>query len=102
MPSFTRYVLAPFESTPGPDAGPGVGSSFAELAGRVVAVIDRMRQELFLTFGPELADLRVSLDHGVPELFLVVAEHLLLFDFLDVDVLDRFAVIVELDRATRG
>src|SRR4051812_41802664 len=38
----------------------------AILAGRIVAVIDRMRQELLLTLGPELADLRISLDHRVP------------------------------------
>src|ERR1017187_7328225 len=77
-------------------------SLFAELAGREVAVVNRLREELLLAVGPELADLRIGLDHGVPELVLVVAEHLLLLDLLDVDVLDRVAHVVEFDRTTRS
>src|SRR5262249_44265582 len=79
---------------------PGGFTLLAELAGREVAIIDRLRQEPVLSVGPELTDLRIGLDYGVPELVLVVTEHLLLLDLLDVDVLDRVAVFVELDRST--
>src|SRR6185312_3568252 len=88
--------------TPEPLVGaPAPCRLFAELAGRIVAVIDRMRQELLLALGPELVDLRIGLDHDVPQLRLVVAEHLLLLDLLDVDVLDRVTHVVEFDRAAR-
>ena len=43
----------------------------AELAGRIVAAVDRRRQELVLLELPELIDVRIGLDDGVPELFLV-------------------------------
>src|ERR1700688_3027888 len=87
---------------PGPQRGaPAFCGLLAVLAGRKVAVIDRLGEELLLAVGPELADLRIGLDHGVPELVLVVAEHLLLLDFFDVDVLDRVTHVVEFDRPAR-
>jgi hypothetical protein len=39
-----------------------------------VATIDRLRQERCLVVGPELTDMRIDLDDGVPQLVLVVAE----------------------------
>src|SRR5215469_9766023 len=69
----------------------------AEFAGRVVAAVDRRLEELLLVELPELADVRIGLDDGVPELLLVVAEHLLLLDLLDVDVLHRVAHLVDAD-----
>src|SRR4029078_7581593 len=82
--------------------GPGVRLLFAELAGREVLVVDGLRQELFFSVGPELIDIRIGLDDRVPELVLVVAEHLLLLDFLDVDVLNRVAHVVERHRPARS
>src|SRR5690242_1543920 len=66
-------------------ARPPVFTLLAELAGRIVAAVHRRLQELVLLELTELADVRISLDDRVPELFLVVAEHLLLLDLLDVD-----------------
>src|SRR5262249_13972194 len=71
----------------------------AMLARREVPAVDRRRQELFLVELPELVDVRISLDNRVPELLLVVAEHLLLLDFLDVDVLHRVTHLVDTYRA---
>src|SRR5947207_1755926 len=76
-------------------------TSFAIFARREVAAVDRLLEERLLAVGPELADVRIGLDHRVPELVLVVAEQLLLLDLLDVDVLDRVAHVVEADRAAR-
>src|SRR3569832_1865898 len=75
--------------SPGPRPALATMTSLAVLAGREVAAVDRLRQELRLVVGPELADMRIGLDHRVPELRLAVAEHLLLLDLLDVDVLYR-------------
>src|SRR5215467_5147533 len=86
---------------PGPATGPGIISSLAVFAGREVAIVDRLRKELVLAVGPELADLGIGLDHAVPEFVLVVAEHFLLLDLLDVDVFDRVTIFIELDRAAR-
>src|SRR5262245_11789862 len=69
----------------------------AEFAGREVPAVDRRLEELVLFELPELADVRISLDDGVPKLLLVVAEHLLLLDLLDVDVLHRVAHLVDGD-----
>src|SRR6185312_6000063 len=87
-----------------PPRGPRrVVTSFAELAGREVAAVDRLRQELRLVVGPELADIGIGLDHRIPELRLAVAKHLLLLDLLDVDVLDRAAGgEIELHRTADG
>src|SRR5437588_8574029 len=74
---------------------------FAEFARREIAAVDRLLEERLLAVLPELADVRVGLDHGVPQLLLVVTEHLLLLDLLDIDVLDRIAELVEADRTTR-
>src|SRR6516162_7180597 len=74
----------------------------AEFAGRVVSAVDRRLEELLLVELPELGDVRVSLDDGVPELLLVVAEHLLLLDLLDVDVLHRVAHLVDADGTADG
>src|SRR4029077_1751175 len=62
---------------------------FAVLARREIAAVDRLRPELRRVVLPICADVVVSLDYCVPEFVLVVAEHLLLLDLLDVDVLDR-------------
>src|SRR5262245_16278078 len=70
----------------------------AESARRIVAPIDRHFQVLVFFELPELADVGVGLDDGVPELVLLVAEHLLPLDLLDVDVLHRIAHVVEADR----
>src|SRR6516164_3741637 len=69
----------------------------AEFAGREVPAVDRLLEELVLAELPELADVRIGLDDGVPKLLLVVAEHLLLLDLLDVDVLHRVAHLVDGD-----
>src|SRR5262245_15459451 len=68
---------------------------FAELAGREVAAVDRLRQELVFSMRPELTDAWIGFDHRVPQFWLVVAEHHLFLDFLDIDVLDGIAQIVE-------
>src|SRR4051812_809388 len=78
-----------------PAAGPGFSHLraklclFAIFAGREVAAVDRLRHELRLVVCPVGADAGVGLEHRVPELVFVVAEHLFLLDLLDVDVLDR-------------
>src|SRR5262245_64914280 len=72
---------------------------FAVLARREIAVVARLRSELRWVVLPICADVAVSLDHRVPELVLVVVEHLLLLDLLDIDVLDRaFGWVIESDR----
>src|SRR5262249_40034973 len=71
---------------------------FAVFARREVAAVDRLLWGRLLAVGPELADRRIGLDHRVPQFVLVVAEHLLLLDLLDVDVLHRIAELVERDR----
>src|SRR5712691_936388 len=58
-----------------------------------LAVVDRVLQELVGIVGPELADVRIGLDHGVDELAA------LLLDLADVDVADHVAVLVEAHRA---
>src|SRR3990172_1604922 len=90
------------EETPGPKRGPGALPLFAKLARREYAAVDRLRQELVLADSPELADVRVGLDHGVPELGLWIAEQLLLLDLLDVDVMHRVAHVVEAHRPADG
>src|SRR5262245_57253503 len=82
---------------PGLKGAPAYPDLFAVLAGWEVAIIDRLSEELLLSIGPELADLGIGLDHGVPEFVLVVVEHLFLLDLLDVDVLDRITIFIELD-----
>src|SRR5205085_7830098 len=71
----------------------------AEFAGREVTAVDGRLEELLLVELPELGDVWIGLDHRIPELFLVVAEHLLLFDLLDVDVLYWVAHLVDADGA---
>src|ERR1041384_6864836 len=88
---------------PGPRReAPVVAMLVAELAGRIIAAVDRRCQELGLLELAELIDVRIGLDDGVPELCVGIAEHLHLRDFLDVDVLHRVAHLVERDRSTRG
>src|ERR1051326_1485697 len=75
---------------------------FAIPARRKLPAVHRLRQELRLVVGPERADRGIGLDHRVPQLVLVVAEHLLLLDLLDVDVLDRaLGRRIEPDRPAR-
>src|SRR5262249_60322465 len=60
-------VLIRLEEIAGaPNGSPGDLSLFAEFAGREIAAIDRLRQELVLPVSPELGDVRVGLDHSVP------------------------------------
>src|ERR1700693_6038184 len=111
-PAVRRNELLPAEAHPFPYphqemagvlADPRLTSLclFAILAGRGVAIVDRLSEKLLLAVGPELTYGRIGLDHRVPELVLVVAEHLLLFDLLDVDVLDRVAHVVHAHRTAR-
>src|SRR5262249_31790932 len=66
------------------------------LSWRRVAAIDWVREELLLVVGPELAYVRIRLDHGVDELpRLTLAP-------ADEDIADDVSVLVELDRTTRG
>src|ERR1041384_7167486 len=58
---------------------------------RVVARIDRLREELLLVVGPELADVVIGLDRLVDELAVR------LLDPPDVEVADHVAEMVELD-----
>src|SRR5262245_32335833 len=62
----TRRVLISLEELPEPRAELRQFALFAELAGREVAAIDRLCKELVFPVGPELTDVRVGLDHGVP------------------------------------
>src|ERR1700738_1229462 len=55
---------------------------FAVFARREVAAVDGLLEEGFLAVGPKLADVRIGLDDRIPELVLVVPEHLRLLDFL--------------------
>src|ERR1700730_11752468 len=75
---------------------------FAVFARREVAAVDGLLEEGFLAAGPKLADVRIGVDDRIPELVLVVPEHLRLLDFLDVDVLYRVAHVVEADEAAHG
>src|SRR5713226_7628487 len=68
----------------------------AGLAGRVVAVVDRQLEVLLRLVGPELRDRREGVDDRVLQL-AALALHL-----ADVDVLDRVAPLVELQRPARG
>src|SRR6185312_13279726 len=78
------------------------GRLLAVFAGREVAAIDRLLQERLLPVRPELADVGIRLDDRVPELRFRIAEHLLLLDLLDVDVLDWVAHVVHRDRTAHG
>src|SRR5215831_13040043 len=69
----------------------------AEFAGRKVAAVNRGLEELLFVELAELADVRIGLDDRIPKLLLVVPEHLLLLDLLDVDVLHRVAHLVDAD-----
>src|SRR5260221_4985025 len=51
------------------------GGLLARFAGRELPAVDRLLEELGLVVASELADVRIGLDHRVPELGLVVAEH---------------------------
>src|SRR5262249_33085814 len=53
-----------------------LAASLAEFARREVAAVHRLLEESLLAVRPELAHGRIGLDHRVPQLFLVVAEHL--------------------------
>src|SRR5215813_11993564 len=65
------------------------------LCWRIVARVDRIRQEGFLLVGPELADVRIALDHGVGELAV------LLFALADEHRADDIAEFVEMERSAR-
>src|SRR6185437_14102923 len=81
---------------------PAPACLFAVFAGRERPAVDRLLEELVLPIGPELADVRIGLDDGVPKLGLGITEHLLFLDLLDVDVLDRVALGIEAHRAAHG
>src|SRR5262249_2180490 len=80
---------------------PIVTALFAELAWWEIAAVNRLLEELGLAELSKLADIRIGLDHGVPELLLVVAEHLLLLDLFDVDVLHGVASVIENNGSTQ-
>src|SRR5438128_1882681 len=65
----------------------------SRLEGRIVARVDRLRQEPLLVVGPELADLGIGLDRRVDELVA------LLFAAPDVEVPDHVAEAVEGERS---
>src|SRR4249920_246693 len=64
---------------------------------RVVARIDRLRQELLLVVSPELADVVVGLHGFVPEAQTVLGA--LFAQLPDVEVANHVAKMIELDRA---
>src|SRR5512143_1020321 len=64
---------------------------------RVVARIDRLRQELLLVVSPELADVVVGLYGFVPEAQTVLGA--LFAQLPDVEVANHVAEMIELDRA---
>src|SRR4029453_3869758 len=68
---------------------------FQILRRRIVTSVDLIGQEALLVVGPELADIRVGLDHGVDELSAFALA------LADEDVADHVAIAVEADRATR-
>src|SRR5262249_45412656 len=68
---------------------------FSALERRIVARVDRLRQEPFRIVGPELAHLRIDLHDGVFHL-AVLLDH-----SADGHVGDDIAVVVEADRAAR-
>src|SRR5262249_54687607 len=101
--AFTSFPSRiPRKAAGAPRAGPGRQALIAVFAGREVAAVDRRLEELVLVELPELGDVRIGLDDGIPELLLVVAEHLLLLDLLDVDVLHGIAHVVDADRTADG
>src|SRR5260370_32773204 len=59
---------------------------------RIVARVNRIGQKFVLGIGPELADVRVALDHRIDEL------PVLALAFANEDVADDVAEVVELDR----
>jgi hypothetical protein len=65
------------------------------LRGLIIAGIDLIGQESLLVVGPELADLRVPLDHGVDELPVLTLAS------ADEDVLDDVAEVVKLNGTPR-
>src|SRR4029434_3710619 len=67
----------------------------AGLGRRIVAVVHGLLQEVVGLVLPELGDVRIGLDDGVPELAVLP------LDLADIDVLNRVAVGVELDGPTR-
>src|SRR5262249_5671910 len=91
----TRASLQGLGPEPARRAPASGGLLFAEFTRRIVAAVHRRLEELVLLELPELIDVRVGLDDRIPELLLVVAEHLLLLDFLDVDVLHRIAHLID-------
>src|SRR5262249_38327628 len=94
--AFTSFPSRiPRKAAGAPRVGPDRQALIAVFAGREVAAVDRCLEELVLVELPELGDVRIGLDDGVPELVLVVAEHLLLLDLLDVDVLHRIAHVID-------
>src|SRR2546427_1392059 len=65
------------------------------LGRRIIARINRVRQECLFLVGPELAHIRIGLDHRVYELAI------LLLAPADEDVADDIAIWIELDGTTR-
>src|SRR5262245_3524976 len=71
------------------------GPRFQILRRRIVARIDRLRQEALLVISPELADIRVGLDDGVDELSAFALA------LADEDITNNVAEAVEANRAAR-
>src|SRR4051812_22735202 len=69
---------------------------FQVLRGREIPRIDRVLEKLLGFVGPELADVRVGVDHAVHQ------APFLALDLADVHVADHVAVLVEGDRPANG
>src|SRR5438132_4768840 len=70
------------------------GKHLTILARWIVPIIDGPLQKLLRLVLPKLRDRREGLDHRVPELTIF------LLDLADIDVLDRVAVSIQLDRSS--
>src|SRR5262245_48696560 len=94
-PSTARSPPNALETFERLSAAAGSAMASAVLAGREVAIVDGLLEELFRLVLPELRHVGKDVDHRVPQL------PVLLLDLADVDVLDGVAVVVELDGAPR-
>src|SRR5262245_60815354 len=72
-----------------------VGAGHSALERRIVARVDRLRQEPLLLVGPELADVLVGLDRRVDELAVLALAA------PDVEVAHDVAEMVEVERPAR-
>src|SRR5262245_58090467 len=96
MPSLRAAALTTQPVRGGGREGPPRPSPvLSALQRRIVARVDRLREEPLLVIGPELADVLVCLDRRVDELVT------LLLAPPDVEAADDVAEVVEAERAAR-